>query len=278
MYKNKVIGIIIIAIALTYIHMGTGFALKNPHAAYCEQMGYELIVEKSEIGEIDICKFSETENCIAWEFLTGKCGTEHSYCVKEGYQLKNVSDPEKCTAIPFTTDCALCVLENGTEIEVSELMGLILEEGICGDGSCVLGENYLSCPVDCSSGSKDGYCDGIHDNRCDPDCAIENDNDCQITNICGDGICHRNENHISCSQDCPSGLEDDFCDEIKDGICDPDCSKNEDIDCKSTWLAAYIFFALAIIILIIALFAYKKVQDKKKWTELEKKMSETYRQ
>jgi hypothetical protein len=43
-------------------------------------------------------------------------------------------------------------------------------------------ENYFNCPKDCVSGSQDGVCDGIKDDRCDPDCVrfkmLEQDPDC----------------------------------------------------------------------------------------------------
>jgi len=32
-------------------------------------------------------------------------------------------------------------------------------------------------------------------------------------------------------KDCPSGSSDGICDQLKDGICDPDCSKERDWDC-----------------------------------------------
>jgi hypothetical protein len=41
-----------------------------------------------------------------------------------------------------------------------------------------LGENYKTCPKDCSSGSGDGYCDGKPDGICDSDCNKEDDIDC----------------------------------------------------------------------------------------------------
>jgi len=42
-----------------------------------------------------------------------------------------------------------------------------------------LGENYNTCPQDCSSGGKDEYCDGIEDSICDPDCTEKEDPDCE---------------------------------------------------------------------------------------------------
>jgi len=43
-------------------------------------------------------------------------------------------------------------------------------QGTCGDGICESFESYKTCPEDCHSGGKDGYCDHIKDGICDPDC------------------------------------------------------------------------------------------------------------
>ncbi|MEA3254930.1 MAG: hypothetical protein U9Q22_03740 [Candidatus Altiarchaeota archaeon] len=48
----------------------------------------------------------------------------------------------------------------------------------CGDNICA-GENYGNCPLDCPSGGVDGYCDGLRDSKCDPDCLLEEDPDCK---------------------------------------------------------------------------------------------------
>lgn len=52
-------------------------------------------------------------------------------------------------------------------------------------------------------------------------------------------ICNKNkvceidksENYLSCPEDCPSGSADNYCDMVKDGICDPDCEISADVDC-----------------------------------------------
>ena len=234
MYKKIVIGIIVLIIMI-FIPVDVVFALENPSAVYCEKMGYKFVIEKTEAGQIGVCKFSETESCPAWDFLTGKCGKEYSYCKQKGYEIKTISDSEKCHIL-FSSECAVCVLPDGTEVEVTRLMNLSFEEGVCGDGRCVLGENYATCPQDCHSGSHDWYCDKVVDGICDPDCLPEEDIDCMriiITEICGDGLCNSPmENHMNCPQDCPSGGKDNYCDALSDGICDPDCKIEEDIDCK----------------------------------------------
>lgn len=49
------------------------------------------------------------------------------------------------------------------------------------DGVCQKGENYIFCPQDCPTGSKDDTCDGIKDGRVDPDCLPEADPDYKVT-------------------------------------------------------------------------------------------------
>ena len=50
--------------------------------------------------------------------------------------------------------------------------------------------------------------------------------------ICNkDGICNGDENYVACSIDCPSGSQDNICDTVPDGICDPDCLSG-DSDCS----------------------------------------------
>lgn len=66
------------------------------------------------------------------------------------------------------------------------------------NGLCEPGENYLTCPKDCSSGSKDNYCDQILDGRCDPDCAKDVDIDC----TCGNNVCDEKESATTCPEDC----------------------------------------------------------------------------
>ena len=54
-----------------------------------------------------------------------------------------------------------------------------------------------------------------------------------FANTCGNNKCENHESYESCTKDCSSGNQDDFCDEVKDGICDPDCSLKTDVDCEN---------------------------------------------
>ena len=53
-----------------------------------------------------------------------------------------------------------------------------------------------------------------------------------FADTCGNNVCEMHESYESCTKDCSSGSQDDFCDELNDGICDPDCSPKTDADCK----------------------------------------------
>jgi putative hemolysin len=160
----------LLAILLLIISGGSALGLYSPSAAYCGALGYSYLVEKTNAGEIGICKFSDGTVCGSWEFLEGRCGQKNSYCNLHGYGMKNVSTDWR--------NYSVCVLPNGTEVEAIKLMGIDLKADRCGDGSCSIGENYHTCPEDCPSGRKDGYCDGMADGVCDPECVREDDVDC----------------------------------------------------------------------------------------------------
>lgn len=49
---------------------------------------------------------------------------------------------------------------------------------------------------------------------------------------CGDGRCGFPENAKTCPADCPTGSADLYCDGAKDGRCDPDCTAEQDPDCR----------------------------------------------
>ena len=152
-------------------------AMRNPAAVYCSALGYEYVIETTARGDWGNCILPTGEKVDEWQFLKGKTGTSYSYCSKQGLPIKTIRDPDRC--ILFLTDeCSVCVLANGTEVEVTELMGLSFNETTCGDRTCGMPENYKTCPQDCPSGSEDDYCDGVSDKICDLDCGSGRDPDC----------------------------------------------------------------------------------------------------
>jgi putative hemolysin len=123
-------------------------ALKNPAAVYCTALGYEYQVERTAQGDFGYCVLPSGEKVDAWKFLLGQTATEQNYCARQGYANKIVHNPMTC--LVFLTDsCLVCVLDDGREVEVTELMGLSFSETTCGDGVCGIPETYVSCPEDC---------------------------------------------------------------------------------------------------------------------------------
>jgi putative hemolysin len=69
-----------------------------------------------------MCSFPDGSTCEEWDFLTGKCGNEYSYCERNGYGIKTVSQGEDA----FTNEYAVCTSSEGEIIgPVSVLSGLV---------------------------------------------------------------------------------------------------------------------------------------------------------
>jgi putative hemolysin len=98
-------------------------AITNPAAAYCEALGYKYVIESTPEGARGLCQMPNGESVSAWQFLQGKVAQEYSYCQQKGYEMRTVKDTKTCIRF-LTEECAVCVLEDGTEVEVTDLMGL----------------------------------------------------------------------------------------------------------------------------------------------------------
>jgi len=125
----------------------TASAVLNPAAVYCARLGYEYAVEDSQAGVKSYCVLPGGVKCAAGAFLRGECAAEHSYCAREGYELK------------AGTGEAKCVLPDGREEYASKLvkedadLGAFTEEKLafprCGNGECEAVEDHGNCPTDC---------------------------------------------------------------------------------------------------------------------------------
>lgn len=141
----------------------------------------------------------------------------------------------------------------GNEL-LREKLNLCVVDDICGTH-----ETFLSCPQDCFSGTKDGFCDRIKDMRVDPDClpGVDPDETCNKDGVCDKGA----ESYANCPTDCPSGAADGFCDMVDDGKCDPDCVGDEDPDCAAAGVLGFSLvgglLVLVVVIMILAI-AFKK--------------------
>jgi putative hemolysin len=184
MMKNALLLFLIAALSAANTH-----AMKNPAAVYCKALGYEYAVEEEDEGQRGLCVLPDGQKVDGWEFLEGKTAPEFGYCQEQGLVMKTVTNPEVCITF-LTQECAVCILDDGTEVEVTELMGLRFTEHYCGDGSCHFSEFYATCPEDCPSGQQDDFCDEVIDGTCDPDCSEDSDADCEGADIDADGICN----------------------------------------------------------------------------------------
>ena len=94
--------------------------MRNPAAAYCVDLGYEYDVRETTEGEQGICIFPDGSEASGWSFFVGQEKREFNFCAINGYGTKTVSD-QRCL---YNTKCTLCVLDDGTEKEVTSLMKL----------------------------------------------------------------------------------------------------------------------------------------------------------
>lgn len=154
-------------------------AMLNPSAVYCTGMGYQFETGNLPDGnQVGYCRMPNNEWVIAWKFLRNQEGQQYNYCSKMGYPSKTSNDPKTCSVI-WDTACTVCTLPDGREAEVTTLMNLNLYETTCGDGRCVIAENYKNCPADCPQSGNDGQCQAIMDFKCDTDCVVGPDDiDC----------------------------------------------------------------------------------------------------
>lgn len=106
----------------------SSLGIVNPAATYCQELGYQYTIEKTPKGECGVCHLPDGSTVNEWEFFKGEVGEDYSYCKQKGYEIKIVSD-DRCQ---YSSECAVCVLKYGTEVEITELMGLELKGGIAG--------------------------------------------------------------------------------------------------------------------------------------------------
>ncbi|MCK5039683.1 MAG: DUF333 domain-containing protein [Candidatus Aenigmarchaeota archaeon] len=119
-----------------------GFA--NPAAVYCQNLGYEYEIVRTDESSYGLCVFNDGFKCNAWDFFRGKCGKDYSYCAKKGYETKYISEQIGSATYKY----AVCVVpadapEGGAlgvkttetkEIPVLELMDANNEPLFKGDG------------------------------------------------------------------------------------------------------------------------------------------------
>lgn len=138
----------------------TASASKGGHRTATHEFQFAIIASQASFTEKIICDGNGVcsggenyQNCP----MDCPIGGQDSVC---NARMDGTCDP----------DCA-----EGEDLDCQSL--------ICNkDGKCdtLLGETYKLCPFDCESGQADDYCDSISDGRCDPDCSMGKDLDCNV--------------------------------------------------------------------------------------------------
>ena len=73
--------------------------LANPASVYCQGLGFTEETRENELGQYGVCIFPDGSECDTWDFLAGRCGEEHSYCVQQGYEIQAIEDSNIATCI-----------------------------------------------------------------------------------------------------------------------------------------------------------------------------------
>lgn len=63
--------------------------LANPAAVYCEGLGYSMESTETEAGQDADCIFPDGQRCGQWDFLSGRCGREYSFCAEQGGTMQD---------------------------------------------------------------------------------------------------------------------------------------------------------------------------------------------
>jgi len=84
--------------------------MANPSAVYCKDLGYQYKIVKTDKGEEGICTFPDKTECEVWDFLKGKCGQNHSYCAKKGYDTKMINEKGES----FSKEYVACIIPDNS--------------------------------------------------------------------------------------------------------------------------------------------------------------------
>lgn len=107
-------GSIIPASILILFLVSYAFPLGDPSAHYCVRLGYDYLAEDGS------CRLPDGSLVDSWDLLRGDAGQEYNYCSRNGYNY-SVVDDKRCPGM-YYGKCVVCVMEDGYEIEVTELM------------------------------------------------------------------------------------------------------------------------------------------------------------
>lgn len=106
----------------------TGMA--NPASVYCENLGYETeLIEDAEGNQDENCIFPDGTFCTSWDFLSGRCRPEMSFCEQQGSDLVEAPNIGDC----FFPDGSFCLESDYAEGLCQPGDNLAVEEEIGDD-------------------------------------------------------------------------------------------------------------------------------------------------
>jgi len=98
-------------------------------------MGYAYqTVDDGSGGQTGVCLLPDELTCNAWDFLSGRCGAEYSYCAQNGYQTLTLAHGGA-----YAPQHAVCVDASGATLgTVEELSNLAEELVSCGAEAAIV--------------------------------------------------------------------------------------------------------------------------------------------
>lgn len=144
------------------------FALPNPAASYCAELGYTWAIMNSPEGQCGICIFPDNSSCDEWSFYTGQCGQKYSLCAIHGFDIMTLNDGNDA----YSPEYAVCIDKYSGEVvgsitnlffgqQDSDTDGIVDYNDNCrtvpngpDGGTCSTGEIGKACKTsdDCGSG------------------------------------------------------------------------------------------------------------------------------
>ncbi|MBW2977092.1 DUF333 domain-containing protein [Candidatus Woesearchaeota archaeon] len=100
-------------------HLEKEAGVSNPAVVYCKNLGYKL--------EAANCIFPDGSKCEEWSFFRGKCGQQFTFCVKQGFSIKNLID----NMGTWTAEYAVCTFDDDSECLEQDYF-----EGKCSRSEC----------------------------------------------------------------------------------------------------------------------------------------------
>lgn len=106
--------------------------MANPSAVYCEGLGYSMENVMRNGGEDADCVFPDGTRCAQWDFLSGRCGQEFTYCKTQGFDLEEGSNIGTCRFpdnsycdefLFFSGDCSPGDNPEPTEETATQILG-----------------------------------------------------------------------------------------------------------------------------------------------------------